>query len=299
MSQPLPERAATSNIYDLGYRPYEGVRLGRLHSSKALYLQSLRAAFGIGRRTTAKIIPFTLVVLAMFPAVVQLGVAALLDDVEVVRLEEYNEYIQVILALFVAAVGPELLGRDMRNRTLPLYFSRPIMRRDYALAKLAALSTAMLFLTFLPQAVMFFGNALASSDTLEYLRENFDQLPRLTATAVVISMFAAAIALAIASHTSRRAYATGGIIALFALSSTIALILFETLGWDGPGRFTYLLGLYFLMRGTTYWFFGAEADPTNELAKADIPGVVYFLVVAAITALATWILLRRYERMSL
>lgn len=298
MSQPSPERAA-GNIYDLGYRTYDGVRLGRLHASRAIYLQSLRAAFGLGRRTAAKMIPVTLVVLAMFPAVVQLGVASLLNDVEVVRLEEYNEYIQVILALFVAAVGPELLGRDMRNRTLPLYFSRPIMRRDYALAKLAALSTAMLFLTFLPQAVMFFGNALASSDTLEYLRENFDQLPRLTATAVVISMFAAAIALAIASHTSRRAYATGGIIALFALSSTIALILFETLGWDGPGRFTYLLGLYFLMRGTTYWFFGAEADPTNELAKADIPGVVYFLVVAAITALATWILLRRYERMSL
>src|SRR5690606_31386867 len=104
MSQPSPERAA-GNIYDLGYRTYDGVRLGRLHASRAIYLQSLRAAFGLGRRTAAKIIPVTLVVLAMFPAVVQLGVASLLNDVEVVRLEEYNEYIQVILALFVAAVG--------------------------------------------------------------------------------------------------------------------------------------------------------------------------------------------------
>ncbi|MCK9517800.1 MAG: hypothetical protein M0R74_02055 [Dehalococcoidia bacterium] len=295
MSQPLSERAA-GNIYDLGYRSYDGPRLGRWHAVQALYVQGLRAAFGLGRRTSSKIIPMALVIIAAIPAVIQLGVAAALDDIEVFRLEEYNEYIQVVLALFVAAVAPELLGRDMRNRTLSLYFSRPMLRSDYALAKLASLATAMLFLTFVPQTVMFVGNALAGNDAFNYFQDNADQLLRLTVTALVISLFTSAVALAIASMTPRRAYATGGIIAVFVLSSTIASILFATLGDDG--RYTYLLGMYWLMRGATYWIFGAEAVEGDQMYDADIPGVVYFLVVAGVTALCTWYLLRRYERMA-
>ena len=37
-------------------------------------------------------------------------------------------------------VAPELVGRDQRNRSLALYFSRAVSRSDYVLAKLAALT---------------------------------------------------------------------------------------------------------------------------------------------------------------
>ena len=48
--------------------------------------------------------------------------------------------------LLVAVQAPELLGRDVRYRVLTLYFSRALLREDYALAKLAALTTAVLIL---------------------------------------------------------------------------------------------------------------------------------------------------------
>ena len=54
----LPERAGA--IYDLGYRRYDGFRLGRRSSMLALFTQGLRSAFGLGRRPASKIAPFAL-----------------------------------------------------------------------------------------------------------------------------------------------------------------------------------------------------------------------------------------------
>ena len=48
----------------------------------------------------------------------------------------------LLVVLFCAIVAPELVSRDLRGGVLPLYFSRPMTRSDYALAKLAALVTA-------------------------------------------------------------------------------------------------------------------------------------------------------------
>ena len=50
----------------------------------------------------------------------------------------------VFATILVAVQAPELLGRDVRYRVLSLYFSRALLREDYALAKLAALSAAVL-----------------------------------------------------------------------------------------------------------------------------------------------------------
>ena len=40
----------TSIIHDIGYRHYEGRRLGRGYVLRSLYVHNLRAAFGLGRR---------------------------------------------------------------------------------------------------------------------------------------------------------------------------------------------------------------------------------------------------------
>ena len=41
--------AAAGAIYDIGYRNYEGARLGRGYAFRTLYVHSLRTAFGLGR----------------------------------------------------------------------------------------------------------------------------------------------------------------------------------------------------------------------------------------------------------
>ena len=63
-------------------------------------------------------------------------------------------------------VAPELVSRDLRGGVLPLYFSRPLRRTDYALAKLAALITAVLLLLAGPQLLMFLGGAFTDRTAL-------------------------------------------------------------------------------------------------------------------------------------
>ena len=96
------------SVYDLGYRAYEGVRLGRAYAILSLYLTSLRGVFGLGRHTSSKILPFGLAILALVPAVVQLAFVAVAEtvDFEIISADDYYEFIQWPLALFVAAVAP-------------------------------------------------------------------------------------------------------------------------------------------------------------------------------------------------
>ncbi|HQW51136.1 MAG TPA: hypothetical protein PL082_03690, partial [Tepidiformaceae bacterium] len=111
----------SGEIYDLGYRGYDGPRLGRPYAVLSLYLYTLRGAFGIGRRASSKVIPIVITVIAFLPALVQLGVAAIVsEEVDIIRPENYFGFVQVPVALFCAAIAPEITGRDQRQRTLSL-----------------------------------------------------------------------------------------------------------------------------------------------------------------------------------
>src|SRR5262245_54568947 len=96
------------SIYDLGYRPYDGERLGHRYAVRSFFVFSLRAIFGIGRSTTSKVFPIGLAVVALIPAAVQLAVAAIAPaQVDFIRPEGYFSYVQIIVALFCAVVTPE------------------------------------------------------------------------------------------------------------------------------------------------------------------------------------------------
>lgn len=289
----LSDRAA-GNIYDLGYRSYEGVRLGRRAAVLALYTHSLRTAFGLGRRTSSKILPVSLAIITLIPAAIQLGIAAVASNIiEVYRAESYYTYVQIVLALFCAAVAPELVGRDQRNRTLSLYFSRSLLRRDYALARFGGLASAMLILTLGPQAVLFVGNGLAGNDLGGYLRDNADQVPPIVASGVFISAFIAALGLAIASQTPRRAYSSVGIVATFVVASPVVATLVR-LGGDA-GHYAIFLSPFHVMQGLTFWLFGAQTR--GEVEVAAQPGGLFLVAMLAVIALAAFVVNRRYERM--
>ena len=61
--------AGAGVIHDLGYRHYDGPRLGRAGIIRALYWHSLRSAFGIGRGAKAKVLPILMFALMCLPAV--------------------------------------------------------------------------------------------------------------------------------------------------------------------------------------------------------------------------------------
>ena len=301
----MSERAAGS-IYDLGYRRYEGRRLGRRNAVLSLYVHGLRAAFGLGRRTRSKIFPMGLGVVAALPAIGYLMAAAFIDiDIsDVIRAEDYFSSVFFFppsaLMLFVAAVAPELLGRDQRHATLPLYFSRALSREDYALARYASMATALLALTLLPQAILFLGNALVVDSFGGYFQDEWGQIGPIIGSSLLISLFFAAIGMVISAQTPRRAFATIGVIAPFLFLPVISLILVGTVE-NIVGRLGVFLNPFFVIDGFTYWFFDSAPNfgEGGTLTTADFAGGWYFFFALAVTALGIGLLLRHYGRRSL
>ena len=59
-----------SVIHDIGFRHYDGPRLGRGWAFRSLLLETLRGAFGLGRPAKVKIMPWVLIGLFTVPAIV-------------------------------------------------------------------------------------------------------------------------------------------------------------------------------------------------------------------------------------
>lgn len=65
-------------------------------------------------------------------------------------------YVQASFAVLLAALaGPGLIAPDLANNALPLYFSRPLSRWSYALARLTVLVGMLSFVTWIPGLLLF------------------------------------------------------------------------------------------------------------------------------------------------
>jgi ABC-2 type transport system permease protein len=65
-------------------------------------------------------------------------------------------YVQGGFAVFLAALaGPGLIAPDLANNALPLYFSRPLTRWSYALARLAVIIGMLSVVTWVPGLLLF------------------------------------------------------------------------------------------------------------------------------------------------
>ncbi len=65
-------------------------------------------------------------------------------------------YVQAGFAVFLAALaGPGLIAPDLANNALPLYFSRPLTRWSYALARLTVLVGMLSVVTWIPGLLLF------------------------------------------------------------------------------------------------------------------------------------------------
>ncbi|HEX5370363.1 MAG TPA: ABC transporter permease subunit [Dehalococcoidia bacterium] len=293
-----PAPAARASIYDLGYRSYDGVRLGRQYAALSLFAYSFRAIFGLGRSAWAKVFPIGLAIVASVPAFVLLGVAAIApDQFEFAKPEEYFGFISIVLGLFCAVAAPELIGRDQRHHTLALYFSRALSRVDYLGAKLAAIALALLIVTVTPQILLLTGNAVATTSLTNYLKDNADLLLPVVGSSMLVAAFMGSVSLAIAVQTSRRAFATGAVIATFVILTAIGGILADTL--TGSLRhYSLLISPFGLLEGAVYYIFNAPPKFDSNLDHAGLNGVWYVVAALVYTAIAVGVLYRKMQRLA-
>jgi ABC-2 type transport system permease protein len=283
-------------IHDIGYRRYDGVRLGRGAIVRALTWHSLRSAFGLRRGIKAKIIPVIAFVIMCVPAVVNAAAVAL--STPHVRLINYDTYVPslriLVILLFIAAQAPELVSRDLRSHTLPLYFARPIRRIDYPVAKLAAFFLACLIMIEIPLVLLYLGTVAqvhGASAVWAQTRAFFPGLLLGVAWAAVLS----GLGLLLASFSGKRAFATGAVAVFFFLTWTLASLLIH-IGQTsfGPGQlgtpsplsrlaglispFTVLDGLREWLGGTTS---GGQVPHPGSYGPAYGLAFLIFLVIGA------------------
>ncbi len=280
----MPERGV---IHDIGYQRYDGPRLGRRYVARSMYIHSLRTAYGFGRSARTKILPVGLFSVVCVAALVLVFVSTKLP-VPVLSYVGITTTFAFVAAVFVAVVGPELVSRDLRNNLLPLYFSRPVTRTDYALVKLAALASAVFALFAGPMLIMFLGLALSTKDGFSGVVDQAGKLLLGVLAAGIGAVLFTAIAIPLAALTGRRVFATGMIIAVFLLTTPIAAVLGAIVS-DSVAQLAGLCNPVSLLAGVNQWLFN---DGGLVIGRY---GPVYGLVALAVAAAGIGLSILRYR----
>ena len=207
-----PEPARYGEVYDRGYKHYEGERLGRRQAFRALIRYSIQRSLGIKKRWTAKIVPIILYTVAAGTVLILIGIESFLPDAETMTYANFFGFIFVIQGMFVATIAPEMLCPDRRENVLSLYFSRAITRLDYVLAKLAAAAILTLTISFVPAALLWLFRQLLADSPLPALRDNVGDLGWIALVGTLIAFYLGAIGLVISSFTGRKSIAVPVII---------------------------------------------------------------------------------------
>ena len=151
-------------IYKLGYQRYQGPRTGRWTRFMVLPRSAWRRLY------QQRLVVMLTVVAFVWPLLCAAFIylsnhATLLQGLE----PEFRQFIQVNseffatfmyvqsgFAVFLAALaGPGLIAPDLANNALPLYFSRPLTRWSYALARLTVLVGMLSIITWVPGLLLF------------------------------------------------------------------------------------------------------------------------------------------------
>jgi ABC-2 type transport system permease protein len=295
----MPDTQAAGVIHDLGYRGYDGPRLGRAPIVKALTWHSFRSAFGIGRGLKGKIIPLLAVIAMCLPALVNAFAVARGNQ----RLFGYDVYVPglraAVVIIFIAAQAPELVSRDLRSRVLPLYFCRPLRRVDYPLAKYLALTAALLILIEVPLLILYVGTIASAKGGSAVWAQTRALIPGLGVGLMWAVLFAA-IGLVLACLTGRRAYSTGIVAISCILTFFLALLLIDAEGGMSAtstgARVAGLFSPFTILDGVRVWLGG---DPSTGLvADPGRYGPLYGVLAVVLLAACLGGLAARYRKVS-
>ena len=151
-------------VYKRGYRRYDGPLTGRWARFMVLPRYAWRTLY------EQRLVILLTVVAFLWPLLCA-GFIYLTNHVELLQgLDpEFLEFIQVDgrffsifmyvqagCAVFLAALaGPGLVAPDLSNNALPLYFSRPLTRWSYALARLTVIVGMLSVVTWVPGLLLF------------------------------------------------------------------------------------------------------------------------------------------------
>jgi ABC-2 type transport system permease protein len=291
--------AGNARIFEPGYRPYRGVRLGVAHSVWALARHTTERIMGLKRPARYKVLPFAAVAIAYLPAIAFIGVVAIVPNGRV-RLSSfipgpghYYGFITAAIILFAALAAPEALCPDKRSGFLGVYLASPLNRSTYLLAKAIAVVSVLLLVTLGPPLLLLIGLSLQNAGPSDF-GAFMETLGRIVVTGVALSLMFGAISLAIPSLTDRRALASAGSLLLILGSGAIAMVL--VFGLNAPKNLLALAisRLPFELALRIYGLPGLATGPKSQFGFPTSTPLSTSVVIAAsivvtvVAAVVTW-----------
>lgn len=282
-------------IFDRGYQHYDGERRGRGYAVWRLLLYSIKRGLGIKKRWTAKIIPIFLYAIAYLPAVIIVALLAFIpvEEFDGLGFDTLYDSLEFSILIFAAALAPEMLCDDRRERTLQLYFSRPITRSDYLFAKVGAMGFLMGTIIFGPPLLLFLGLTFSADSPISYLGDHIGDPLKILSYGLLASAFFAAVGLGAATFTTRKGVVGAVVIVGVLLSTAIANAFFEALDTQSWRGYLVLLSPFDFLQALRLWLF--RSNDVNRMADAsDVPGLVLLAWVVVIVAGAVALMYRTY-----
>jgi ABC-2 type transport system permease protein len=282
-----------AQLFDLGYRSYDGVREQPARAILTLAVFTMKRVLGLGR-ARHKVLPAITLGIAFLPAFISVAVASIVDSIRPDELISYGDYMFIIgsaLALFAALVAPEALCPDRRTGMLGLYLAGPLDRNRYLLAKAIGVVAVMLLITVGPLLFMLaafvlagFGPSAGGTPKL---------LLQILAAGTTTALLYASLAMAASSFTTRRAAAAVGVVLALSVPVSVVRTAIESTG--APNALD-LFSLPFVAADLAYRIFGEVPDdqePVTRLATWVVAGGLCLAIAAGF--LVCWFRYRRIE----
>jgi ABC-2 type transport system permease protein len=284
----------SARLEDTRYARYDGVRRPPWFAVISLARWSAFGALGARKSWRAKFLPITLTLIAALPAFAVLAIRAIVGQRFANRFPElipYRQYLTEIgldITIFAAILCPELLCPDRRDNVLSLYLSTAVGRFTYVVGKFLAALVPLLSLTLLPVLLLFVGNTFFADSATGYLADHWHDSLRIIASGLLLASYVSLVGLAVASFTSRRAFALGGYAALMLIPTFVGGSLVGDAGLD---RHLQLIMLGRLPIAAARSLYGGEQNPEFALA-----GWWWWSASAVVMAIAAGCLWWRYRR---
>ena len=296
----------TGTVFDIGYQHYNGAREGRGRSRKSVFKDGIRTALGFGRGGRAKILPWLFIAVLSAIALVMALVAGAAERIagpgaaEQMDLPSHVDLYgisSIILFVFAAVVGPELLCPDRRQGVIHLYRVRPLTGTDYIASRWAAFLAVMTLSAWLPQMILFLGLSGGDPAPMEYLRAHWLDVPRFLAAGVVMAAYATTLSLLTASFTTRRAYASVFLVGLFVISAPFTVGMAEDIGGKA-GEWLSMFNLSNIPVHVNDIIFGEVSEVTEDAPAGNLPAWVRVAWYFAWIIVPGTVLWARYRRLA-
>jgi ABC-2 type transport system permease protein len=189
--------------------------------------------------------------------------------------------VQSTFAVFLAALtGPGLIAPDLANNALPLYFSRPLTRLDYAIARLLVLFGMLSLVTWIP-GLLLFGMQVSMAGA-SWFRANWALGWGIVAGFTIWVLLVSLVALAGSAYVRWRVVAGGLVLGFFFLLSGVGAMI------NGVFRVTWGHALNPAWAVNRIWYAMFRIEPPE-----GPDAIACALVLSAMAVLLSYVLMRK------